>query len=156
MNPRGEGGDLGAGARPAHCDDHDAKHDTRPAKVSAGSGTSSSSTLERDEGQAWIHLGDIVWVAREHHVPPFRSAQRHGDIDDIVVTAARDERPHRPRRGIVEYHDVDVRISQQPCDPSLPGTTAPCLRDDPGGHCEGDLVRYGAVEQAADPLVTSL
>ncbi len=87
---------------------------------------------------------------------PLGCAQGHGDVYDIVVTAARDEGSHRPRRGIVEYHHVDVRISQQPCDPGLSGPTAPCLRDDPGGHCEGDLVRYGALEQAADLLVTSL
>ncbi len=74
-------------------------------------------------------------------MPPLCSAQRHGDVYDIVVTAAGDERPHRPRRGIVEHHDVDVRISQQPCDPGLPGTTAPCLRDYPGGYCDGDFLR---------------
>jgi len=87
---------------------------------------------------------------------PLSSAQRNGGIDDVVVTAACDEHPYRPRGKIIEDYDLDVRIGQQSRDPGLPRTTAPRLRNDPGRNCEGETVCCGALQQAADPFVTSL
>jgi hypothetical protein len=87
---------------------------------------------------------------------PLSSAQRNGDLDDVVVTAACDEHPYRPRGKIIEDYDLDVRIGQQSRDPGLPRTTAPRLRNDRGRNCEGETVCCGALQQAADPFVTSL
>jgi hypothetical protein len=63
---------------------------------------------------------------------PLSSAQCNGDIDEVVVTAACDEHPYRSRGKIIKDDDLDIWIGQQPRDPGLPRTTAPCLRNDPG------------------------
>jgi len=75
----------------------------------------------------------------------FPGTQRHVNVDDVVVAAARAHEPDAARDVRGNDGDVDIARLQQPSQPDLPGTT-PRLRDGADGNADAATAPQGLVQ----------
>src|SRR5260221_2643121 len=87
----------------------------------------------------------VIRVAGGDGVPALPGAERHMNVNDIVVAAASAQQSYAARDVRRHDGDVDVPRLQQPDQADLTGT-APRLRDGANGNADGTPAPQGLIQ----------